>query len=120
MRAFSSRGLQIRGRGFAALAVDFNVEGKLLALGEAAHAGTLYRRNMNKHVGTACILLDEAEPSLGIKELHGTCRHIDLLEKHLWACNPHNHSRGPQSGFGVFLREALNGQIARQAKSRMV
>src|SRR6185437_11328447 len=74
-------GLQIGSSGLAVLAVGFDVERKLLAFVEIAHAGALDRRDVNEHIRPAAVLHDEAETFLGVEELNGTCGHSGLLLK---------------------------------------
>src|SRR5690606_14908033 len=60
--------LQI-GRGNLATAID-QVEGKLLPFGQAFEAGALDLADVDEHVLTALIALDEAEALLGIEEFY--------------------------------------------------
>src|ERR1700731_1190002 len=70
-----SGALQIgRGR-LAAAPVGFDVERKLLALDQRAHAGALDRGDVHEHVRAARILHDEAVALLGVEELDGTLSH---------------------------------------------
>src|SRR5579862_8780405 len=75
-----SGGLQIGGGGFALPRIGLDVEAKLLALDQAAHAGALDGRDMHEHIGAASILHDEPEALLGIEKLDGTSGHLSLLE----------------------------------------
>src|ERR1035441_2243674 len=90
-RGFSSRlvsdRLQICSGRLAVLAIGFDVERKLLALVEIAHAGALDCRDVNEHIRPAAVLHDEAEALLGVEELNGTCGHGGLLLKTLKGVN---------------------------------
>src|SRR5271156_1029303 len=72
---YRSGRLQIgRGR-LAAAAVGFDVEGYLLPLNEAAHAGALNGRDVNEHIRAARVLRDKAIALLGVEEFDGTFGH---------------------------------------------
>src|ERR1043166_8718389 len=98
-------GLQIGGRGLAVLAIGFDVEVQLLALSEAAHSRAVDGGDVNEHVGSAIVLLDEAKTLLRVEELYGTCSHFDLLNapRRLRTAQPFVRAR---SGFGVFLEKS--------------
>src|SRR4051794_41492087 len=73
------RGLDVADRDLAGAAVFLRVEGDLLALDEAAHAGALESGRMDEHVLAAVVGLDEAEAFLIVVELHGAGVHVDFL-----------------------------------------
>src|SRR5699024_6554757 len=64
--------------GLRALLALGDVELDLLPLLELAVAGALNRGVVHEHVRAAAVLLDEAEPLLGVEPLHGACCH--------WCC----------------------------------
>jgi hypothetical protein len=72
---YRSGRLQIgRGR-LAAAAVGFDVEGHLLPLNKAAHAGALDGRDVNEHIRATRVLRDKAIALLGVEKLDGTFGH---------------------------------------------
>jgi hypothetical protein len=79
------------------------------------HAGTLDRRNVNKHIGAAVVLNDKAVAPLGIEEFNSTCGHQwPPYKKRAKALLPHtNHFAWVRiSGFCVFLGEAAKAETA--------
>jgi hypothetical protein len=73
---YSLDGLQIAGGLLAALGDDF--EADLLTLNQRAHSGSLYRRDVHKHIFRAIIRLNKAEAFLGIEKLHSSDRHQEF------------------------------------------
>src|SRR5690606_19441206 len=69
------------GRGNLATAID-QVEGKLLPFGPAVEAGALDLADVDEHVLTALIALDEAEAFLGIEEFYLAGAGTDDLRGH--------------------------------------
>src|SRR5665811_1199419 len=124
-RGFSSRlvsdRLQIGSGRLAVLAICFDVERKLLALVEIAHAGALDCRDVNEHIRPAAVLHDEAEALLGVEELNGTCGHSGLLLKTLKGVNapykPFVWASYPDSACS--WGRPSSGETARQAKSEL-
>ena len=68
------------GCGFAFPRIGLNIEAKLLALDQVAHAGALDGRDMHEHIGAVSVLRDEPEALLDIEKLDGTCGHLGLPE----------------------------------------
>ena len=60
---------------FAGAAVLLSVEGDLLTLVEAAHAGALEGRGVDEHVLAAVVRSNKAEALLIIVELYSACVH---------------------------------------------
>ena len=84
-----------------ALLVRFNVETDPLPLVQALQSGLFYCGNMNKHVASAVIWLDETVAPLAIEEFHDTrLRHREYSFPHCSAAGPtHDGSAGhSQSG----------------------
>jgi hypothetical protein len=73
------RGLQVLGRALAAAVVLHEVEAKLLALDERAHAGPFYRRDVDEYVRLAVAKLDESEALGRVEELYCSSIHDDFL-----------------------------------------
>src|SRR5215471_89153 len=63
-------------RRFAAVADDFELD--LLTLIECGESGTFHRRDMNEHVLSASLRLDEAVPFGGVEPLYISYRHLDI------------------------------------------
>src|SRR3954469_858746 len=80
-------------------AVFCRVEGDLLALDKAAHAGPLESRCVNKHVLAAIGRLNEAEAFLVVVELHGA--------------RIHGHSFTDVVHVGLTRAEAASGPVRR-------
>src|SRR5215510_296876 len=63
-------------RRFATVADDFELD--LLTLIECGESGTFHRRDMNEHVLSASMRLDEAVAFGGVEPLYISCRHLDI------------------------------------------
>src|SRR5215470_9914187 len=63
-------------RRFTTVADDFELD--LLTLIECAESGTFHRRDMNEHVLSASMRLDEAVAFGGVEPLYISCRHLDI------------------------------------------
>lgn len=71
--------LKILGHVLSIARVSRNIEGKLLAFVEGAHTRTLDSRNVNEHIRTACIDLDETKALGIIEEFYSSSIHDDFL-----------------------------------------
>jgi hypothetical protein len=72
---YSSDGRQIRSRRLSAVHCDIVFD--FLAFGEAAHARTFDSGDMNEHIVSAPIRLNEAEAFLRVKPFHCSGGHLD-------------------------------------------
>src|SRR6516162_3473129 len=66
-------------RRFAPIIDDFELD--LLTFIEGREAGSLHRRDMNEHVLSAPLRLDEAVAFGGVEPLYVSCCHLSLLRK---------------------------------------
>src|SRR5262249_39996032 len=114
-----SRGPDGADRDLAGAAVFLGVEGDLLTLGQARHAGALERGGVDEHVLAAAIRLDETEAFLAVVELHGAVHHCDDPVS-LWLAREHGARalRGPSPDPSMF-GEILNVCPARGEAIRL-
>src|SRR5215471_1882295 len=63
-------------RRFATVADDFELD--LLTLNECGESGTFHRHDMNEHILSASLRLDEAVAFGGIEPLYLSYRHLDI------------------------------------------
>src|SRR6201999_4367369 len=75
----SLHGFQVLSSRFAGLAVRHDFEGHALTFPQLAEAGALDGAEMDKHVLTAILGLDESIALLRVEPLHGTVVHESLL-----------------------------------------
>jgi len=66
-------------RGFASLAIGYNLIRDLLPLVETVHSRSLDGTDVNKHILASIIRLNEAEALLAVKPLHGSFGHVRCL-----------------------------------------
>ena len=70
---------KILGGGLASLAVGYDLVRDLLPLVEAVQPCPLDGADVNEHVISTVIRLDEAEALLAVEPLHGPCGHLRCL-----------------------------------------
>jgi len=104
--------LEIAGRHLAGLRVALEIEAKLLAFDDFAHACTLDSRDVNERIRAAIVRLDEAEALGGIKPFNCASGHDEPF---------HSNITEPQSkALRMRLRLILKGKFVRRGANRAV
>jgi hypothetical protein len=110
--------LQIGSSGLAALAIGLNVEAQFLALNQTAHSSALNRRDVDEYVGSATVLLNEAEAFLGIEEFdRAACHFVAPLNAPWYSRTTQFRVRVRIQIQRVLGESPQRGRLARAAKS---
>src|ERR1700754_934953 len=83
--------------GLATHLVGLELEGHFLPFGEAGQASPFHRADVNEHVLSTILRLNEAKTLLAVKPLHNTCRHVTLSSRRNSALRPHDLRAGSNS-----------------------
>jgi hypothetical protein len=85
--------LKASGRFLAAPTIFLEFEADLLAIVEAAHAGTFHGRDVDENILAAAVWLDEAEALLGIEPLNRARSHFVIDSYKVVKIAPHYRTR---------------------------